>query len=365
MELYQRPETKFWVADFAIKGKRFRMSTQQTRKSAAMEVAMEFYRREQRRRRPSQKQKIRTVAELAKERFLPFIEASTLDSDSKRYYQTGWRLLSESVARDWRLEEIDASEVDTLRFTGSGANANCALRTLRRMLSLACDWEIIDRKPRIRLRKEVERTAVFDADMEEQFLKVARQPLRDVFLISHDSGLRPDEVIRMRWENVLWKKNLIFVPNGKTEQAKRYVPLSQRVRDLLLERKAENLAERKASEKSEWVFPSSKKKESHISYFPIAKQFAKARKDADIPKGVVLYSARHSFATDMLDRTGNIVLVGRMLGHRSVTTTQRYLHPEMKGLAELVDERNEMRAGEAQRDGLRHSLRHSREAVVS
>jgi hypothetical protein len=28
----------------------------------------------------------------------------------------------------------------------------------------------------------------------------------------------------------------------------------------------------------------------------------------------------------------------------SVTTTQRYLHPAMKGLAELVNERNAMRA---------------------
>ena len=48
----------------------------------------------------------------------------------------------------------------------------------------------------------------------------------------------------------------------------------------------------------------------------------------------------------MLDRTGNIVLVGKMLGHSSVTTTQRYLHPSMKGLAELVNERNAMRAQE-------------------
>lgn len=108
----------------------------------------------------------------------------------------------------------------------------------------------------------------------------------------------------MRWENVLWKKNLIYVPNGKTEQAKRYVPLSQRVHDLLLERKARGVAERKGSEKSEWVFPSKKKKESHISYFPIAKQFAKARKDANIPKGVVLYSARHSFGKRTLFPSG-------------------------------------------------------------
>ena len=200
------------------------------------------------------------------------------------------------------------------------------------------DREIIDRKPRIRLRKEVERNAVFDLEMEKRFLEKAPQPLRDVFLVSQHAGLRPDEAIRMRWENVLWSKNLIFVPDGKTENAKRYVPLSDRVRDLLLTRQA--------AADSPWVFPSNRRKKTHISYFPVAKQFSAVRKEAKIPKGVVLYSARHSFATEMLDRTGNIVLVGKMLGHSSVTTTQRYLHPSMKGLAELVNERNAMRAQE-------------------
>jgi site-specific recombinase XerC len=97
---------------------------------------------------------------------------------------------------------------------------------------------------------------------------------------------------------------------------------------------------------SPWVFPSKRKKRSHISYFPVAKQFSKTREEAKIPKGVVLYSARHSFATDMLDHTGNIVLVGKLLGHRSVTTTQRYLHPDMKGVAGLVNARNATRAAE-------------------
>lgn len=53
----------------------------------------------------------------------------------------------------------------------------------------------------------------------------------------------------MRWEDVLWDKRLIFVPDGKTETAKRYVPLSDRVRELL--------QARKALTQSVWVFPSS------------------------------------------------------------------------------------------------------------
>ena len=83
-------------------------------------------------------------------------------------------------------------EVD---FPGSGSNANCALRTWRRMLSLARDLEHIASVPKIKRRKERERSATFTAELEQAFLGVAPQPLKDVFLISEDSGLRPDETI--------------------------------------------------------------------------------------------------------------------------------------------------------------------------
>lgn len=65
--------------------------------------------------------------------------------------------------------------------------------------------------------------------------------------------MRPDEVIRMRWESVLWDKNLIFNPDGKMEKARRHVPLSDRVRDML----------RAQGATSEWVFPSPKEGIAH------------------------------------------------------------------------------------------------------
>ena len=52
-----------------------------------------------------------------------------------------------------------------------------------------------------------------------------------------------------------------------------------------------------------------------------------------IPKDLVLYSARHTFGTDLLERTGNIKLVQEALGHESVTTTQRYVHPDKSEMA--------------------------------
>ena len=200
------------------------------------------------------------------------------------------------------------------------------------MLSLARDYRILATVPKIKLREEEERSATFTPEQERAFLAVAPQPLRDVFLISQDSGLRPDEVMRMRWENVLWDKNLIFNPYGKTKKSRRHVPLSERVRDLLRVR-AEGAT-------SDWVFPSPRKKGAHMSYFSVAKEFTNTRTAAGLPEDLVLYSARHSFATDLLDRTGNLILVQKVLGHESPHTTQRYVHPELKGLAGVVNQRN-------------------------
>jgi hypothetical protein len=46
--------------------------------------------------------------------------------------------------------------------------------------------------------------------------------------------------------------------------------------------------------------------------------------------------------TDMLDRTGNIKLVGDLPGHASPFTTARHLHPSLKGVAPLVNDRKSM-----------------------
>jgi integrase len=339
MELYRQEGSKYWTADFVVNGRRYRKSTKQTIKAKAGEVAAEFLRQAQRNESPVRKGQMVTLHQFAEGRFLPFVEASTLAEQSKLYYQAGWRMLKAKPVADLRLDCITTSVADTLELHGSGSNQNCALRTLRRVLSLAHEYGILQAAPRIKLRKENQRTAVWDAKSEEALLTVVSQPLKDVFLVCHDSGMRPDEVISLRWDDILWNKSLIFVREGKTRKSTRHVPLSDRVRDALRVR-----AQRA---KSEWVFPSKQSKSGHIGHTAIEKPFRKARRDAKLPKELVLYSARHSFATDLLDRTGNLKLVMDVLGHESVTTTQKYLHPALKNIAEVVNQRNKGRAAEA------------------
>ena len=339
MDLYKRDDSSFWIADFTVNGVRYRKSTKHTSKSKASEVAAEFLRQAQRDETPVRKGKMVTLRQFVTDRFLPFVKASTLAENSKLYYQWGWKMLQEMPVADMRIDTITTSVADTLELHGSGSNQNCALRSLRRALSLAHEYGILQAPPRIKLRKENRRTAVWDAKSEEALLKIAPQPLKDVFLLCHDSGMRPDEVIALRWDDILWDKSVIFVQKGKTRKATRHVPLSDRVRDALHVRAEKT--------ESEWVFPSKLSKTGHITHTAVEKPFREARKDAKLPKELVLYSARHSFATDLLDRTGNIKLVSDVLGHESVTTTQKYLHPALKNLAAIVNERNAGRIMEA------------------
>lgn len=341
MEIYKQEGSKYWIADFRVKGQRIRKSTKQTKRSAAQEAAMLMLREAQSDPVPVpvEPKAIPTVERFAEDTFLPFLDACTLDNDTVLCYRNGWRLLKGTGYQVTPLDRVCSSDVDVLTVPGGPSNTNNMRRTLRRMLSLAHDKKVLAACPRIKLVREHKRTAVYSPTLEKKILEMAEQPLLDIFLLVFDSGVRPDESVHLRWSDMLWDKNLIHIRWGKTALSERHVPMSERVKQMLI-------ARLKAS-KSEWVFPSSRKKGSPIGYTPISKRFLKLRKDAGIPADLVLYSGRHTFATDLLDRTGNIKLVAETLGHASVTTTARYLHPSKKGLAEHVNQRNTTRKGEA------------------
>jgi integrase len=99
-----------------------------------------------------------------------------------------------------------------------------------------------------------------------------------------------------------------------------------------------------------WVFPSKRSKSGHIE--TVQQQFAEARKAAGLPPKIVLYSARHSFATHALAATGNLAAVMKALGHSSAQTAMIYQHPGIEAIRQAVDERNSTQV-------LRHNSRHN------
>ena len=106
--------------------------------------------------------------------------------------------------------------------------------------------------------------------------RVGWEPFRTVLLIMLDSGLRPGEIFRMRWENIHWEHGVIFNPRGKSRKSKRYVPLTERMKAALLRRKG-NIEEG-------WVFQSKRSKSGHITDREVSKQWLEAKKLAAIPE---------------------------------------------------------------------------------
>jgi integrase len=54
------------------------------------------------------------------------------------------------------------------------------------------------------------------------------------------------------------------------------------------------------------------------------------------------HDLRHTAATRMVERCGNIVAVSKILGHANISTTMRYSHPDKSledALESLVDEK--------------------------
>ena len=77
-----------------------------------------------------------------------------LESDTRRYYRNGWRLLEQTKIAGMRMDQINKDEVEKLQFPGSASNGNNALRTLRRMYSKAKEDKLIFEVPDFALFKE-------------------------------------------------------------------------------------------------------------------------------------------------------------------------------------------------------------------
>jgi len=285
-------------------------------------------------------------------RFLNWLEAYTLELATKRYYQYGSRMLQKTEASKMRLDRIFTDAAEALRFPGSGANGNVALRTLRRMLRKATEWNVIQSCPRIKLFKERGRDILIDPATEAKLLAASLQPLRDVILIMQDTGMRPQDAFRMRWEHINWFKRVLFIPYGKTKNSRRHVPLSERVVEAL---------ELRGVAANGWVFPSKRSKSGHVSN--VANQWRCTRKAIGLDPAVKLYCCRHTFATDALERTGNLAALMKALGHGDAQTTMKYQHPGLEQIRVAVEERNREHAEIARFEASPHNSPHSPQRV--
>lgn len=352
MSVYKRENSSFYQYDFESNGERYRGSTKQTTeyKARIFESTLMAQLRED----GILVRKSPTLDKFSSA-FLEWVSRSQqIKEKSRKYYRQGWTLLAETKLKNMRMDQIRDKHVDVISFPAGPSNANCAIRTLRRIFSMAKDGGLVARIPKLRLRTEVKRSLLLDDTMEAKILPLLSESAADVVVITRDSGMRNhSEVCRMRWEYVNWDWSCYTNPEGKTIRAERTgIPLSSRVMEILRRRQLQQ-----GAPSGGWVFPSDSKT-GHLT--TINSVFRKARRKAGLPETLVPYCGRHDFGTIAMVTTGDPKLVGALMGHKDTKTTMRYNHPPKEQVDRIRAVLNTRRVA----THLRHSATADETAVV-
>lgn len=135
--------------------------------------------------------------------------------------------------------------------------------------------------------------------------------------IAYAAGLRLNEVLHLKLTDIDSQKMLIRVEQGKGK-VDRNVMLAASLLESLR-------AYWKESKPRGWLFPGHPPKRP-LNATMIQRAFIVAKQAARISKPVSFHSLRHSFATQLLESGVNVRTIQALLGHRSLGTTQRYIH---------------------------------------
>ena len=341
MNLFRRPGHPYWWYDFTVRGERFCGSTKEARKTAAFGKAATLL-------APiaegkSQTNKKAPVLSAFVVRFMSYVDNARLADKSKSYLRNGWRLLEQTSIVGMRLDRITAEDVDALPLPGGPYNINCALKTLRRMLHKAEEWGLIAKVPKLKLSKELGRTLRLDQEAERRLLAAADSLLergmwtrkmhatfRDIVVLVRDTGMRnKKELFRARIEDIEWNSRVFYIRDSKTDNGRRFVPLSDRALELLKARCGER--------REGWIFTAFSAS-GHLT--AVDRKFRQARNAAGLPEKLVLYCGRHDYGTRVLQGTGNLAAVMRAMGHGSPSTAMKYQHPELEQVRRVLNGTN-------------------------
>jgi integrase len=134
------------------------------------------------------------------------------------------------------------------------------------------------------------------------------------------TGARKTEILGLRWSEVDWERNRIQLPPARTKAGgktgARRIVLSPPAVEILRRR------HRLRHEQDAFVFPANSKSGHAIA---ARRPFLAACKQAGL-SGVRVHDLRHSFASFAVAEGASLFLVGKLLGHASTRTTERYAH---------------------------------------
>jgi len=169
-------------------------------------------------------------------------------------------------------------------------------------------------------------------DEEKRLLEGAKgqlcDQLVDIIILALNTGMRKGEILSLRIRDIDFSRRTLLVMESKNGE-RRSIPLNNTAMDML---------HRKVSGKSisilGYIFSTSTG--TAITPSNLSRAFNKAVKKAEISK-FCFHDLRHTFATRLVQSGIDLYKVSKLLGHKDISTTQRYAHHYPESLREGVE----------------------------
>ena len=214
------------------------------------------------------------------------------------------------------------------------SSINIAVHALRFFFihTLHRDWPVFDL---LRVNKPRMLPVVLSTSEVRTVLSAVRHPVRRMALATiYALGLRLGEGLRLETGHIDAERLLVWVRDGKGARD-RGVPLPRP----LLTRLRHYWKHQRASSPTSYLFvPPNGMAPLHET--TLQKTFTAARNDVRFGKHASIHTLRHSYATHLLESGVSLRTIQQVLGHKSMRTTELYMHvtqPGSEHLQEIVD----------------------------
>ncbi len=244
---------------------------------------------------------------------------------------------------------MDCCEVDSLHvrnFAGSRRRRGVSARSLHRCLSAIRGFynylqreDLVENNPVSDVSApsiEKKLPELLDVDEINRLLTEGPQnplKLRDhaMMELMYSSGLRLAELVNLNLDMVDLAQGQVHVL-GKGNKS-RYLPIGSEACKVL--RRWLDARPNIAAENEIAVFVNNRGK--RLSPRAVQQRMAQLGREQGLEKHIHPHMLRHSFASHLLESSGDLRAVQEMLGHADISTTQIYTHLDFQHLAQVYD----------------------------
>ncbi len=152
-----------------------------------------------------------------------------------------------------------------------------------------------------------------------------------MFELIYSSGLRLSELANVDCRDINFSDSTIRVLGKGSKE--RVLPVGRKAQEVI--RQWMTARQQMAAEKEQALFVS--RRGSRIAVRTIQQRLEQLAKNSGMERRVHPHMLRHSFASHLLESSGNLRAVQEMLGHENISTTQIYTHLDFQHLAEVYD----------------------------